>query len=430
MKILNEYYDLSEYDDYYRRRDPGADRVILHSDLNNFFASVESLASPSLKNVPLAVCGDVEARHGIVLAKNEMAKRYGIKTGDTVNDAKRKCPHIVITSTHYSEYVRYSRMVREIYMRYATRIEPFGIDEAWIDISDLSKLKGEDVFLTGRMIAEEIRERTKEELGLTVSIGVSFNKTFSKLASDMKKPDAVTLISYKNFKNIIWGMPVEDLLFVGKSTRRTLKRLKIERVGDLALQSRAFIKSELGKFGESLWDRANGYDMSPVAYYCNDDGTKSISNSTTTPRDLTTAEEVASVMTRLSESVTEQLRARRINASTVRIYIKYSDFSSFMRQTKIPPTNSTEAVLREAMTLYIKNTDTSVPIRSVGVGVEDFSDAAVEQQDIFKINTAIDDALDSLRTKYGDRIIKRASVIKNISITDFDKRHVAFNSNI
>lgn len=427
---MRKNYDIEEYEDYYRNRYDGRDRVILHSDLNNFFASVESLSSPSLREVPLAVCGDVEARHGIVLAKNEIAKRYGIKTGEKVCDAQRKCPYLIIRSTHYGEYVKYSRMVREIYMRYATRIEPFGIDEAWIDISDLAKRRGDDIFLSGKEIAEEIRQATKKELGLTVSIGVSFNKTFSKLASDMKKPDAVTLISYNDFKSIIWNMPVGDLLFIGRSTQHTLKRLKIEKVGDLAVQKRAFIKSQFGKFGEAMWDRANGYDMSPVAYYDNDDGTKSISNSTTTPRDLVTREEVASVLTPLCEEVTEQLRKRRINASTVRLYIKYSDFSSFVRQTKIASTNSMTTVFGAAMELYEKNADISMPIRSVGVGVEDFSDSAIEQQDIFHLRTALDDAIDRLRDRYGDRVIKRGSVMKNTYITDFDKKHVAFNSNI
>ncbi len=427
MKV---FYDIEEYELYYNTRDIMADRVILHSDLNNFFASVESVFEPSLKGVPLAVCGDEAARHGIVLAKNEIAKSYGIRTGDTINDAKRKCQYLVIRPTHYKEYVKYSRRVREIYMHYATRIEPFGIDEAWIDVSDLAKRSKTELFESGRAIAEEIRQRVKSETGLTVSIGVSFNKTFSKLASDMKKPDAVTVISHSDFKKMIWDMPVGELLFVGRSTREVLKRMKIERVGELACRKRSTLKNEFGKFGETLWDRANGYDPSPVAYYCSDDGTKSISNSTTTPYDLTTPEEICSVLTPLSEEVTEQLRSRHINASTVRVYIKYSDFSSFVRQTKINPTNNTDEIFRQAFDLLMKNYDPSMPIRSVGVGVEDFSGAEMEQQDIFHIPTALDMTVDSLRQKYGDGVIKRATVMKNSSITDFDKKHVAFNSNI
>ncbi len=424
------YYDIEEYELYYKTRDIMADRVILHSDLNNFFASVESVFEPSLKGVPLAVCGDEAARHGIVLAKNELAKAFGIKTGDTVNDAKRKCQYLVIRPTHYKEYVKYSRIVREIYLHYATRIEPFGIDEAWIDVSDLAKRGTKELFESGKAIAEEIRQRVKRETGLTVSIGVSFNKTFSKLASDMKKPDAVTVISHSDFKKIIWDMPVGELLFVGRRTRETLKRMKIEKVGELACRKRSALKNEFGKFGEALWDRANGYDLSPVAYYYNDDGTKSISNSTTTPYDLTTPEEIISVLTPLSEEVTEQLRSRRINASTLRIYVKYSDFSSFVRQTKINPTNSTDQVFRQAFELLIKNYDPTMPIRSVGVGVEDFSETETEQQDIFHIPAALDMTLDTLRRKYGDSVIKCATVMKNSTLTSFDKKHVAFNSNI
>lgn len=427
---MKNYYDFEEYELYYKTRDPIADRVIFHSDLNNFFASVEALFDPSLKQVPLAVCGDAEARHGIVLAKNELAKRYDVKTGDTIKEAQRKCPYIVIRPTRYGEYVKYSRMVREIYLSYATRIESFGIDEAWIDVSELAKRRGGDVFVSGKAIAEELRNKVKEEIGLTVSIGVSFNKTFSKLASDMKKPDAVTLISYTDFKNIIWDMPVGQLLFVGKRTREALERLKIEKIGDVARQGRLIMKNEFGKFGEALWDRANGYDFSPVAYYHSDDSTKSISNSTTTPYDLTTVEEVCAVLTPLAEEVTEQLRSRRINASTVRIYIKYADFSSFVRQTKLLPTDSMEEIFQSAVELFMKNSDLSIPIRSVGIGVEDFTDVINEQQDIFRVPTALDGAIDGLRQRYGDSVIKRASVMKNNRITDFNKKHVAFNSNI
>lgn len=427
---MKKYYDIEEYEYYYRSRDPKGDRVILHSDLNNFFASVEALSDPSLKKAPLAVCGDIEARHGIVLAKNELAKKHGVKTGDTVNEAKRKCANLVLRPTHYGKYVKYSRVVREIYLRYATRIEPFGIDEAWIDISELAKRKNTDVFKAGELIAEEIRNTVKEETGLTVSIGVSFNKTFSKLASDLKKPDAVTVISYADFKNIIWQMPIGDLLFVGKRTMESLKRLKIEKVGDVARAKRITMKNEFGKFGESLWDRANGYDLSPVAYYYNDDGTKSISNSTTTPHDLESSEEVCAVLTPLAEEVTQQLRERRIKASTVRLYIKYSDFSSFVKQIKIAPTDSTEEVLFSAFSLFEKNCDDFIPIRSVGVGVENFSSASVEQIDIFHLPSDLDETVDKLRKKYGDGIIKRANVIKNTSVTSFNKKHVAFNSNI
>ena len=427
---MNTYYDIEEYEDYYRKRDPEAYRVILHSDLNNFFASVECVLDPRLKNVPLAVCGDEELRHGIVLAKNELAKKYGIRTGDTINDAVRKCNFVAIRQTKYSEYVRQSVRVREIYLRYATRIETFGIDEAWIDVSALAARRGGDVFVSGKIIADEIRNAVKSETGLTVSIGVSFNKTFSKLASDMKKPDAVTVISYDDYKNIIWNMPVGELLFVGRKTKEVLKRLKINSVGDAAHQRRVDMKNHLGKFGELLWDRANGYDVSPVSYYHNTDETKSISNSTTTPYDLTTSEEVMSVLIPLCEAVTEQMRSRFIKASVVRVYIKYSDFSSFVRQIKISPTNSTKAVLDAVATLFSENVRVNFCIRSVGVGVEDFSDCHSEQENIFDAKSAVDKALDSLREKYGDGIIKRGCAVKNVSISSFDKKHVAFNSNI
>ncbi len=425
---MKGYYDFEEYEEYYRSRNPMSERVILHSDLNNFFASVEALFDPSLKRVPLAICGDAEARHGIVLAKNELAKKYCIKTGDTIEEAKRKCPDIEIRPTRYGEYVKFSRLVREVYLEYATRVEPFGIDEAWIDVSDLTRLKGGDIFSTGKKIADEIRNRVKKEIGVTVSIGVSFNKSFAKLASDMKKPDAVTLIPYCDYKKIVWDLPVSSLLFIGRRTTEALKRIKIERVGDLARQKRYVLKERLGKFGESIWDTANGYDLSPVSYYVNDDETKSISNSTTTPYDLVRIEEVGAVMTPLTEEVTQQLRQRRINASVVKIFIKYSDFSSFMRQIKIKPSNSTEEIFYQAMLLVSENVDFTMPIRSVGVGVEDFSSVELEQQDIFYLPSELDKTIDMLRERYGDGVIKRASVMKNKPITSFEKKHVAFNS--
>ena len=427
---MKGYYDIEEYEAYYRARDNGAYRVILHSDLNNFFASVECILEPRLKNIPMAVCGDEELRHGIVLAKNELAKRYGVRTGDTISDAKRKCDFIAIRKTRYDEYVKQSVRVREIYLRYATRIETFGIDEAWIDVSALAARRGKDVFAAGKIIADEIRNAVKSETGLTVSIGVSFNKTFSKLASDMKKPDAVTVISYNDYQSIIWKMPIRELLFVGRKTNEVLKKLKIQNVGDAARQKRADMKNHLGKFGELLWDRANGYDLSPVSYYHNTDETKSISNSTTTPHDLTTEEEVTSVLIPLCEAVTEELRSRSKKASTVKVYIKYSDFSSFIKQTKTLPTNSTKRVLDLALALFRENVGEFFCIRSVGVSVEGFSDSASEQENIFDIKSPVDKTLDILRGKYGDDVIKRGCTVKNKAISSFDKKHVAFNSNI
>ncbi len=424
---MREYYDFEEYEEYYRSRNLHFDRAILHSDLNNFFASVESLSEPFLKDIPLAVCGDSELRHGVVLAKNEVAKRFGIRTGDTVGNAKRKCPELVIRSTHYSDYVKYSRRVREIYLEYATRVEPFGIDEAWIDISELVKLKGGEFFKTAREIADEIRKRVKSEIGLTVSIGVSFNKTFAKLASDMKKPDAVTVIPYNGFREMIKNISPSNLLFVGKQTSQALDRLKIRTIGELARHKRIFIKSELGKSGEDLWDRSNGYDISPVSLYHNAQSTKSISNSTTVPRDIVTYEEAFSVLNPLCDAVAQQLRERCERAAVFKIYVKFSDFSSIVRQMKIPPSDSTNVFFTKATELLRKNCKPPFSIRSIGVGVEDFVGVDAVTRDMFYQSNKLDFLLDLLKVKYGDDIITTAGIMKNKDVITFDKRHVAFS---
>lgn len=430
---MDDFYDIEEYEKYFKTRDLKGRRVILHSDLNNFFASVEGLGSVKFDDVPLAVCGDVEARHGIVLAKNELAKKYGIKTGDTVAKALEKCPLLAISSGHYGEYVNKSRSVREIYLSYATRIEPFGIDEAWLDVTDFAlRMNKDNVFEAGVAIAEEIRRRIKKETHLTVSIGVSFNKTFSKLASDLKKPDAVSLISPENFKDTVWNMPVGNLLFVGRRTREELCRLKIFTVGDLAAQKRKFLKDVFGKSGELLWDRANGFDLSPVDFYDKTDGTKSISCSTTTPYDVVTLDEANSVLIALSSEVTRQLRERGAYCSTVKIFVKYSDFTSIVRQEKLSkPTSNSQNIFFVSSRLFNSSVDFSLPVRSIGVGIEGFSETVGEQISVFTPQeTPLDKIIDKTRKKYGEKIIRKASVIKNESLSSFDAKHVSFNSGI
>lgn len=428
---MKDYYDFEEYENYYNSRDIKKNRVILHSDLNNFFASVESLYSEELKDVPLAVCGDKEARHGIVLAKNELAKKYGVKTGDTISKAKEKCPSLVTRSCHYGDYVSTSRKVREIYLSFATRVEPFGIDEAWLDVTELSKRENKnDIFKAGFNIANRLREKVKRETGLTVSVGVSFNKTFSKLASDMKKPDAVTLISFNDFKERVWSLPVENLLFVGRKTKSELKRLKIRTIGDLALTKRLSLKNELGKSGETLWDIANGFDFSPVNFYSVSEKQKSVSQSTTMPYDVTTYEEADSVLSALSDTVSANLKKEKIYSSTIKLFVRFSDFTSFVRQVKLSaPTSLSNDIFMSASRLFKANVDFLKPVRAIGVGAEDLRENVGEQLTfIFEDN--VENALEKTRKKYGDNVIQRASVLKNSKLCEFDKKHVCFNSGI
>ncbi|MBE6701393.1 MAG: DNA polymerase IV [Ruminococcaceae bacterium] len=432
---MKNYYDFEEYENYYKNRDFHFERVILHSDLNNFFASVESLKDPSLKNVPFAVCGDPEKRHGIVLAKNEIAKRFNVRTGDTIREARRKCTNIIIGEAHYKDYIKYSKIVNEIYLSYATRVEPFGIDESWIDITEISHRNcPENPFLAGVKIANEIRERVKRETGLTISVGVSFNKTFSKFASDLKKPDAVSEISPKDFKKIVWKFPVDALLFVGKRTKDALKLLKIERIGDLALQSRHTLKENLGKFGETLWDTSNGFDISPVEFYHGRGDSKSISNSVTLPIDITAFEQASSVVISLVSAICEELRDRNIKCSIVKIYVKYSNFTTFTRQIKLEtPAFDYNTILEECKNLFLKNVDWSLGVRTLGIGVDGLTSFSGEQLSFFTCredSLPLDNALGNIRKKYGDEIIQRGSVLKYQNLCDFDKKHPAFNNNI
>ena len=277
------------------------ERTILHVDLNNFFASVECKYRPELKDGYMAVCGSVEDRHGIVLAKNQKAKNMGVKTGMTIKEAESLCPNIVFVEAHHDRYIEWSKKVKKIYSEYSDRVESFGIDESWIDVTNSLKLFG-----SGKTIADEIRKRVREEFDLTVSVGVSFNKVFAKLGSDIKKPDATTVITRLNYKTLVWKMPVSDLLFVGRATLSKLKRVGINTIGDLAQADLEYITKYLGKWGEVLWGYANGNDETPVLKETESEEIKSVGNSITCYRDLTDEEDVKIMFSSLCDSVSER----------------------------------------------------------------------------------------------------------------------------
>ncbi len=290
------------------------ERVILHSDLNNFYASVECLYNPSLRGKPIAVSGNPEARHGIVLAKNYAAKSCGVDTGNPLWLAKQKCPDIIFVPPHYELYIKYSEITREIYSEYTDQVEPYGLDECWLDVTGSSALFGD-----GQTIADKIRERVKSELGVTVSVGVSYNKIFAKLGSDIKKPDATTVIKRSHFKEIVWPLPVNDLLYVGKSTHKKLLNYKIKTIGDLANSDKHFMQYLLGRNGVMLWNFANGLDTSPVSNIGAKSLIKSIGNSTTAPRDLITDEDIKIILYVLCESVSSRMREYNFICSTVQL---------------------------------------------------------------------------------------------------------------
>lgn len=303
------------------------ERTVLHIDCNKFYASVECLYRPEIRNKPVAVGGDVESRHGIILTKNEIASKYGLTVGEPLWKARKKCHDLIIVPPNYPLYLRFSKLARMIYADYSEFIEPFGLDENWIDVSG-SQQNGEE-------IANEIRERVKSELGITVSVGVSFNKIFAKLGSDYKKPDAVTVISKDNFRDIVWPLPCGDLLMVGRATAAKLNSYGIKTIGELANTDEKFLKTVLGKNGQTLRDYANGLDTSPVRRADEVSDVKSVGNSTTTPRDLVDNDDVKIVFRVLCESVATRLREQGIKGKTVTISVRDVNLNSFTRQQKM-----------------------------------------------------------------------------------------------
>ena len=386
------------------------DRTILHSDINCCYAAIEHLHHPELNGKPLAVGGDPEARHGIVLTADYIAKKHGVKTGMALWQAKQLCPEINFISPRMDLYLRFSRMAHEIYGEYTDLQEAYGIDESWLDVTDSVSIKGD-----GEKIATEISNRMKSELGITVSIGVSFNKIFAKLGSDYKKPDAITTMHRDEYQKKAWALPVSDLLYVGRSTYAKLAKIGIRTIGDLATTDEKILHSQLGKMGDILWAFANGYDDSPVKYENAHAPIKSIGNSTTTPRDLVNDQDVKIVLTILAESVAARLRENGFKCRVVEISVRDNGLFSFTRQRKIDRvTNVTREIAEEAYRLFKENYNWQKPIRSVGVrGADLVNDNYWEQLDLFSSaeqrekQMKVDEAVDTIRKRFGFYSVQR-----------------------
>lgn len=385
-----------------------SNRTILHSDLNNFFASVECALNPKLQSFPVAVAGDPKMRRGVVLAKNSIAKKYGIQTGEALFKAQQKCPEIVFVRPHMEKYIEYSKKVRDIYYSYTNQVESFGIDECWLDVTGSTHLFG-----NGCEIAQKIRNRVKKELGITVSIGVSFNKIFAKLGSDMKKPDAVTVISQNNFKNKIWSLPIENLLYIGKSAKSKLYEYGINTIGKLASTDPLFLKNKFGKNGYTLWIYANGFDNEKVAFIHEKEPIKSISNSTTTCRDMVCEQDVKIALYSLCESVAQRLRASNLKASTIQLSLRTSNLKWFERQTTSAiPLYSADEIFDISFKLFKDNN--ILPLRSIGIRAANLFPAEFEQlsfdSDILKVkkHESLDKTIDKLKNKFDRVDIKRA----------------------
>ena len=392
------------------------ERTILHSDMNNCYASIELLYRPELRGKPLAVGGDPEARHGIVLAKDQIAKKAGVKTGMALWQARQVCPDIVFVPPRMDLYLKFSRLAHEIYGEYTDKQEAFGIDESWLDVTESCSIKGD-----GMTVANQISSRMKKELGITVSIGISWNKIFAKLGSDYKKPDAITEINKENYKEIVWPLKAEELLYVGWATKRKLNQYGIRTIGELATADRRFLHRTLGKMGVVLSVFANGDDQTPVSYEDEHAPIKSIGNSTTTPRDLENETDVSIIIYLLAESVSARLRENHFVGDVIEISVRDNELHSFTRQRKVSmPTNITSEIGSYAMQIFKENYNWNKPIRSIGVRVADLMiDTVPVQLDLFNNQERrerqhkMDLAVDEIRRRFGYYSIQRGMMYQD-----------------
>lgn len=384
---------------------------------------MECLHRPEIRECPVAVGGSVEKRHGIVLTANQIAAAQGVKTAEPIWQALQKCPNLILVPPNYPLYVRFSGLVKNICKEYTDKVESFGLDESWLDVTDNVR-----DFAEAEALANSIRERIKFELGITVSIGVSWNKVFSKLGSDYKKPDAVTVFSRENFKKKIFPLPCRDLLYVGPATEKKLKVRGIFTIGDIAAADPDYLCSFLGKNGLMLYTFATGLEDTPVKDVCHERGVKSVGNSVTAPRDLVSFEDVKLTFTVLAETVARRLRDQGLRAGHVGISVRDSTLHTFTRQTGLPsPTSSAETLTAAAMKLFCTDMDEPFRVRSIGICAHDLCDAdCTVQFDLFgevKKNERaerLEKTMDSLKYRFGGDCIKRASLLSDIRLTDFD----------
>jgi len=394
------------------------DRVILHCDCNNFYASVECVHHPEYKTVPMAVCGDPKSRHGIILAKNELAKAHGVKTAETIWQAQQKCPNLLLVPPHHDEYHLYSMKINALYQQYTDRVEPFGIDESWLDVTGSRLLFG-----SGKEIADRIRKEIREEFGLSVSVGVSFNKIFAKLGSDYKKPDATTVLDRANWKRILYPLPVTDLLFVGKSTASVLDTLAVRTIGDLAALDCDFLKRRLGKGGVQLWRYANGLDQSPVARYKDVLASipKSVGNGTTYAHDLVGIEELKPAVLSLCDEVSARMRRHGVKCHTLQLQIKSPDFKVIQRQRPLlRPTSAPKELCEAACSILKECWNETAPVRMLTVTGTNLTSQEVGEQMSFLTEfdearheklERLGSALDTVRGKYGYSAVSFGSLL-------------------
>ncbi len=395
-----------------------ADRTILHCDMNNFFASVELLSLPELAGKPVAVSGDPENRHGIILAKNYEAKAYGVVTAETIWQAKRKCPGLILIPPHYDRYSDFYKKINAIYARFTDLVEPFSIDESWLDVTGSRRLFGD-----GKTIADTIRAAVKSELGLTCSVGVSYNKIFAKMGSDYKKPDATTVITRENYREILWPLPARELFGAGRKTAEKLETIGIRTIGDLARADEKALEKQFGKGGRMLWEYANGLENSPVAHIDDRTKAKSIGNSTTYRRDLVSETDIRTALRALSDQVATRLRREHVKAGGLKLDIRDPYFKTISRQIRLDrPTNLASDINEAAYAVLRGNWPENAPIRLLsvtGIYLEEEGEEAVQISMFEKpVETRVRDeqaerVVDAIRGRFGKSAIGYGRLVKN-----------------
>ncbi|MBQ7881045.1 MAG: DNA polymerase IV [Clostridia bacterium] len=401
-------------------------RDILHCDLNNFYASCECLANPELKGKAVAVGGSVEDRHGVIVASNYKAKSFGIKCGVTVYQALKLCPDVVICTPNFKLYNEMSQKVRKIYADYTDQVEVFSIDECWLDVTH-SKMFGSPI-----EIANKIRERVKAEIGLTISVGVSFNKTFAKIGSDLKKPDATTEITVDNYKDIVWRLPVNDMFGVGRQTKLKLFKLGVNTIGDLAKFSKEVLIKQFGKVGEMLYNNSNGLDEEPVAYLDDSQQPKSVGNSTTFYKDLTKRKDIELGFTVIAESVVSRMIKHDLKcAKTLSIVVKDTQLNVYQKQCQLnPPCRDTNIYTQTAIKLFYDNFKYLTGVRLLGITVGDWCDelSQVSMFDSAKPKKCMDSVVVKIRDKFGIGAIKKGNTLLDNKIAQtFVNEHLDKN---
>ncbi len=397
------------------------ERIVFHIDQNCYFASVEMIDHPEYRNVPMAVAGDEEKRHGIILAKNEIASKAGVKTAEAIWEAKRKCPDLITIPSHYDLYVSISKKLKAMYTEYTDQVEPFGIDECWLDMTEYCSDKNPV------LVADEIRARVRNEFGLTCSVGVSFNKVFAKLGSDYKKPDATTYIGKNNYKDIVWPLPVSDLLFAGKKSAAKLKDINVITIGDLASADQLFLAEYLGKAGTMLWRYANGLDDSAVARADYERELKSINNSTTTPEDMSTPQQVYGTLKGLCAGTSMRLRRRGLETAGVALYVRDRGLNKYEHQRGLLiPTDSSGKIYEAAKKLFDESYDWHAPIRSIGIKCSKLTKAGKGSQiSLFEVqeesvkDRKLSEAVDKINSRYGIGTVKSLSELNGMN--DYDR---------